>query len=132
MIVGQSVNELNENIRQWGSDGNVQEYQELGGKINLKSVGDDAQEGGWGDAYGWSQTSVDDWIKQNPLDSSGQKINIPEGTSIIIDNPGVALDQTMVDIIKQSSPNVKINPDDIGKFNSFRILNDGTVQGYNK
>lgn len=132
MIVGQSVNEVNESVRLLANDGVSVEYVELGGSLPTGTVEQESIDGNWNDAYEWSQTSVDDWIKQNPLNSSGEKIDIPKGTSILIDNPGVALDQTMVDIIKQSSPNVKINPDDIGKFNSFRILTDGTVQGYNK
>jgi hypothetical protein len=126
MIVGQSVNELNENIRQWSMDGNVQEYVELGGKVNLKSVGDDAQEGGWGDAYGWSQTPVDKWIEQNPLDSNAAP-EVINGIEVQTDLPGVELTETMIQALRDGG--FKVNDDDIGKKN-YKVLVDGTVIGY--
>jgi len=127
MIVGQSVNELNENIRQWGKDGNVQEYRELGGKINLKSVGDDAEEGGWGDAYTWSQTPVDEWIQNNPVNAAGETIDIPDGLTIQSDAPGVSLDQYLVEELRERG--FKVDDKYLNSSN-FRILSDGTVIGY--
>jgi len=127
MIVGQSVNELNENIRQWGSDGNVQEYVELGGKVNLKSVGDDAQDGGWGDAYTWSQTPVDEWIKNNPVTAAGEKIELPEGVTISTDMPGVILNEGLIEQLRERG--FKVDDKYLNSPN-FRVLSDETVIGY--
>jgi hypothetical protein len=127
MIVGQSVNELNENIRQWGLDSNIQEFQELGGKVNLKSVKDDAQEGGWGDAYGWSQMSVEDWVKQNPLTRTGEVIDLPPGITILTDMPNVALNQILIENLRERGFIVE---DKYLNSPNFRILSDNTIVGY--
>lgn len=127
MIIGQSVTELDENIRQWGSDGNVQEYIELGGVANLKSVKDDATEGGWNNAYGWSQTSVEDWMKQNPLNNSGEVIDLPEGVTIQTDMPGADLNEGLIEELRKRGFTVD---DKYLNSPNFRVLSDGTVIGY--
>ena len=68
--------------------GNVIEYQQLGGKLAVNTMQQEAEEFGWNDAYSWSQSSVEEWQNRNNAEvvedtTNGNVENVPEQKTIL-------------------------------------------------
>ena len=64
-LVNDAFSEVNEMVGGFVKQGNVIEYQELGGTLALNTMQQEAEEFGWNDAYSWSQSSVEEWQNRN-------------------------------------------------------------------
>ena len=92
-LVNDAFSEVNEMVGGFVKQGNVIEYQELGGTLALNTMQQEAEEFGWNDAYTWSQSSVEEWQNRNNAevvedttveDTTNDNIeNVPEQKTIL-------------------------------------------------
>ena len=69
-LVNDSFAEIDEMLGGFVKQGNVIEYQQLGGNLAVNNMQQEAEEYGWNDAYTWSQSSVEDWKARNKTTST--------------------------------------------------------------
>ena len=87
-LVNDSFAEIDEMLGGFVKQGNVIEYQQLGGKLAVNTMQQEAEEFGWNDAYSWSQSSVEEWQNRNNAEvvedtTNGNVENVPEQKTIL-------------------------------------------------
>ena len=106
--------------------GNVIEYQQLGGKLAVNTMQQEAEEFGWNDAYTWSQSSVEEWQNRN-------NVEVVEDTTVKdTDNDTIEKVPEQKTILKTqviSDALIKIKPELADqKGRTIIIYSDGTTE----